>query len=46
MRHTFNNLLRQAQVDQITAMTEHYSHVELAEKQQAVAKVLELVGVG
>jgi integrase len=56
MRHTFNNLLRQAKVDHIVlrattghqteSMTEHYSHVELEEKREAVAKVLAMVGVG
>ena len=56
MRHTFNNLLRQAKVDHIvlrattghstSAMTEHYSHVDLEEKQEATARVLELVGMG
>jgi len=55
MRHTFNNLLRQAKVDKVVlrattghqteAMTEHYSHVELDEKRDAVEKVLALVGV-
>ena len=56
MRHTFNNLLRQAKVDHIVlrattghataAMTEHYSHVDLQEKQEATARVLEMVGIG
>jgi len=54
MRHTFNNLLRQAKVDHVVlrattghqteAMTEHYSHVTLEEKKEATARVIQMVG--
>ncbi|MCC7069911.1 MAG: site-specific integrase [Deltaproteobacteria bacterium] len=53
MRRTFNNLARQAAGDIVarsmtghttTAMTEHYSHVTLEEKNKAVAKALGLLG--
>ena len=56
MRHTYNNLMRQAKVDKMVlqsttghstdAMTDHYSHVDLQEKKEASAKLLSLVGVG
>lgn len=56
MRHTYNNLMRQAKVDKVVlqsttghstdAMTEHYSHVELQEKKEATAKLLSFVGMG
>jgi site-specific recombinase XerD len=56
MRHTFNNLLPRAKVDHIVlrastghqteAMTEHYSHLGLEEKQEATARVLQMVGMG
>jgi integrase len=55
MRHTYNNLLRRAQVDRIVLrattghsseeMTEHYSEVALEEKKEAAARVLKLVGM-
>jgi len=56
MRHTYNNLMRQAKVDRIVLrattghsaedMTEHYSHVSMEEKKEAAARVLEMVGMG
>jgi len=56
MRHTFNNLMRQARVDRVVlqattghstdAMTEHYSHVGLVEKKEATARLLSLVEMG
>lgn len=52
LRRTFNNLLRQAGVEHVTirsmtghttdAMTHHYSHVELFEKQHAQGRVIAL----
>jgi integrase len=55
MRHTLNNLMRQAKVDRIVLrattghaaeeMTEHYSHVSLDEKREASAKVVQMVGL-
>lgn len=53
MRRTFNNLARQAAGDIVarsmtghttTAMTEHYSHVTLEEKNKAVSAALGLLG--
>lgn len=53
MRRTFNNLARQAAGEIVarsmtghtsTAMTEHYSHVTLDEKNKAIAEALGLLG--
>lgn len=53
MRRTFNNLARQAAGEIVarsmtghttTAMTEHYSHVTLEEKNKAVSAALGLLG--
>jgi integrase len=53
MRRTYNNLMRQAQVDTVVLhatighssdrMTEHYSHVTTQEKQAAVNRLFEVV---
>ena len=53
MRRTFNNLMRRAQVDRAVlhatighssdAMTEHYSHVDAAEKLAAVEQLVRIV---